>query len=89
MTDRTKTLQQQIDAMAGQITALTFYLRGALDKHPKANEALDMAEAELERMTAVLLQMPFSDEMFDGIDLVKKDLGRPPHRRRTNPSQEN
>jgi hypothetical protein len=86
MADRTKTVQQQIDAMQGEITALAFYLRAALDKHPRANEALDMAEAELERMTAVLLQMPFADEMFDGIDRVKKDLGRPPHRRQ--PSQD-
>ena len=81
MAERSKSLQQQIDAMFGQITALTFYVRGALDKHPKAHEALDMAEQELERMTATFLQRPFADEIFDGIDIVRKSLGRPPHPR--------
>ena len=67
--------------MFGQIMALTFYVRGALDKHPNAHEALDMAEQELERMTATLLQRPFADEVFDGIDVVRKRLGRPPYHR--------
>ena len=78
MTDRSKTPQQQIDALAGQVMALTFYLRSAIDKHPRAHEVLDMAESELEQMTASLLPRPIADEVFDGIDHVRKSLGRPP-----------
>lgn len=81
MTDRTRTIQQQLDALQGQVLALTLYLRAALDKHPSAHQALDMAEAEIERMTATLLARPFADEMLDGIDLVRKRLGRSPLQR--------
>lgn len=71
MENRTKTIEQRIDWIGGQIAALGVAVHGLIRHHPKRDELAQHLHAELERMYVSLSTKGLPDETLRGFDAVR------------------
>ena len=71
MSHRTKTEQQQIDFLAGQVSALGLACFALLKTHPNRAAAVQVLNDALERQLAAMLPSPLSDEVRSGIEAAR------------------
>lgn len=68
---RTKSLQQQIDFLSGQVWALSIASHALLKYHPDRVTAAGLVHADIERALSDLLPSGFSDETLHGIAVAR------------------
>jgi len=80
MSGPTKTLDQRIALLQGQIIALTVYVQAIAGQlsTDQMRSASANAESTLKQMADALFAYPFPDDVFDGIDLVRSQYFQPP-----------
>lgn len=71
MDERTKTLQQQLDCLSGEVTALSLAVHVLLKTHPDRASAAALIRCNIEAVIADALATAMPDEHQHGLEAVR------------------
>ena len=72
-----KTTDERLAGLQGQIIALTYFVRSILASNEIAGTIAAEAQVNLEQMKSAFVALPFPDDIFQGIDYAMNAvLGR-------------
>jgi hypothetical protein len=76
--ERTKTVDQRVDWLGGQVSALMACLHAVICQHPNRQAVAEQMSESIERLLTASLRSPIPDEYQRGIELVRDQLLRRP-----------